>query len=51
MRRPEFESLRVSAPAARALPLLELIASGQRGATNLEYLDDLSLAAAVTPCA
>ena len=51
MLRPEFESLRVSAPAARALPLLELIASGQPAATNLEYLDDLRLTAAITPCA
>ena len=50
MRRPEFESLRVSAPAARALPLLELIACGQPGVTNLEYLDNLSLSAIVTPC-
>jgi hypothetical protein len=50
MRRPEFESLRVSAPAARALPLLELIALGQPGVTNLEYLDNLSLSAIVTPC-
>ena len=50
MRRPEFESLRLSAPAARALPLLEIIASGRPGATNLEYLDNLSLSAVVTPC-
>ena len=51
LRRPEFESLRVSAPAARALPLLEFIAIGQPGITNLEYLDDFSLAAAIAPCA
>ncbi len=51
MRRPEFEALRLSAPAARALPLLELIALGRSGVTNLEYLDGLSLSAAVTPCA
>jgi len=51
MRRPEFESLRVSAPAARALPLLELIALGQPGVTTLEYLDNLSLSTIVTPCA
>ncbi len=50
MRQPQFESLRVSAPAARALPLLEYIAIGQPGTTTLEYLDNLSLAATVTPC-
>jgi hypothetical protein len=50
MLRPEFESLRLSAPAARALPLLELIASGQPGAVNLEYLDNSSLAVRLTPC-
>ena len=49
MHRPEFEALRLSAPAARALPLLELIASGQPGVTNLEYLDNLSLSASITP--
>jgi hypothetical protein len=51
MHRPEFESLRVSAPAARVLPLLEAIAIGQPGITNLEYLNTLSLTATVTPCA
>ena len=50
MRRSEFESLRLSAPAARALPLLEIIASGRPGATILEYLDNLSLSVVVTPC-
>ena len=50
MRRPEFESLRLSAPAARALPLLELIAFDQPAATNLEYLENLSLSTIVTPC-
>jgi hypothetical protein len=50
MSRPEFESLRVSAPAARALPLLESIACGRPGVMNLEYLDGSSLSAIVKPC-
>jgi hypothetical protein len=50
MDRPELESLRLSAPAARVLPLLELIACGRPGVAGLEYLDDLSLAAVVSPC-
>ena len=50
MHRPELESLRLSAPAARALPLLELIACGRAGIASLEYLDDLSLSVTVTPC-
>jgi hypothetical protein len=49
MRRPELESLRLSAPAARALPLLELIACGRAGMVNLEYLDNLTLSVTVTP--
>jgi hypothetical protein len=50
MHRPELESLRLSAPAARVLPLLELIACGRSGIASLEYLEDLSLSANVTPC-
>lgn len=50
MLRPELESLRLSAPAARALPMLELIASGRAGGVSLEYLDNLSLSASITPC-
>ncbi len=50
MRRPELESLRRSAPAARSLPMLELIASGRSGVVNLEYLDTLSLSVSVAPC-
>jgi hypothetical protein len=49
MSRPELESLRLSAPAARALPLLEIIARGEGGRARLEYLDSLSLVASVTP--
>jgi hypothetical protein len=50
MSRPELEALRLSAPAARALPLLEVIASGREETARLAYLDDLSLVASVTPC-
>jgi beta-ketoacyl synthase-like protein len=50
MSRSELESLRLSAPAARALPLLELIACGRPGVAGLEYLDELSLSATVSPC-
>jgi Beta-ketoacyl synthase, N-terminal domain len=50
LNRPELESLRRSAPAARALPLLEVIASGRVGITCLEYLGNLSLLTTVTPC-
>jgi len=50
MRLPELESLRLSAPAARALPLLELIALGKPGITIVEYLDNLSLSVIVSPC-
>ncbi len=50
MSRPELESLRLSAPAARALPLLEIIASGREETARLAYLDNLSLVASVTPC-
>jgi hypothetical protein len=49
MGRPELESLRLSAPAARALPLLELIACERSGIAGLQYLDHLGLAASVTP--
>ena len=50
MHRPELESLRLSAPAARAMPLLELLAGGRAGVVRLEYLDNLSLSVTVTPC-
>jgi hypothetical protein len=50
MSRPELESMRLSAPAARALPLLEIIARGQEGSSRLAYLDNLSLLASVAPC-
>ena len=46
---PELEKLRRSAPAARALPLLQIVASGRAGIARLEYLDNLRLVASVTP--
>jgi hypothetical protein len=47
--KPELEELRRTIPAARALPLLEALARGEETAMTLEYLDDLALAARVTP--
>lgn len=39
-----LEALRLQAPAARALPLLQMLALGQSGNTVIDYFDDLSLA-------
>jgi hypothetical protein len=44
-----LEDLRKRIPAARALPLLELLARERPGRTVIEYLDDLSLAVEVRP--
>ena len=41
---PALESVRSGIPAARALPLLQLFATGRPGRVVLEYLDGLSLA-------
>ncbi len=49
IRSPSLEALRVGNPAARALPLLELLASQRAGTVVLEYLDDLRLRIDVTP--
>jgi len=38
-----LEAVRAGIPAARALPLLRLLARGQTGVTTLDYLDGLSL--------
>ena len=38
-----LESVRTGAPAARALPLLQLLAAGKPGRVALEYLGDLAL--------
>ncbi|MBS0366403.1 MAG: beta-ketoacyl synthase chain length factor [Proteobacteria bacterium] len=45
-----LEALRQAIPAARALPLLGLLARAQRGTTVLDYLDDLRLAVEIEAC-
>ena len=42
-----LEALRVSIPAARALPLLALLARGESGRAVIDYLDGLALAVEV----
>ncbi len=46
-----LESLRSSIPAARSLPLLELLAARRTGRAILEYLDVLRMDVQVQPCA
>jgi hypothetical protein len=46
----ELECLRQSIPAARALPLLQAIATGQSTSLVLAYLNDAHLALEVAPC-
>jgi hypothetical protein len=46
-----LERLRTSAPAARALPLLQAIATGTAGTVVLDYLDELRLEVGITPTA
>lgn len=41
---PVLEDLRRTVPAARSLPLLQMLAQGQQGATVIDYFDDLALA-------
>jgi len=41
----DLETLRAGNPAARALPLLRMVATGRSGALRLPYLDDLDLVA------
>jgi hypothetical protein len=48
--RPDLEGMRRSIPAARGLPLLELIARGESGSVALEYLQPLQLQVKVEPC-
>jgi hypothetical protein len=50
MKDPELESLRVSIPAARSLPLLYQLAVRQPTAVHIEYLDGGSLVVKVEPC-
>jgi hypothetical protein len=47
---PELEGLRRAFPAARALPLLRLLAMGTAGTVILEYLDVSRLQVRVDPC-
>lgn len=49
MGEPALEFLRQTIPAARALPLLRLIASQQAATVALDYLDDLRLAVDIAP--
>ncbi|HEX3396634.1 MAG TPA: beta-ketoacyl synthase chain length factor [Steroidobacteraceae bacterium] len=48
---PELEALRHAIPAARALPLMRLLACGAAGRTVLDYLDVSRAAVQVEPCA
>jgi hypothetical protein len=45
-----LETLRLSNPAARALPLLKAIASKQPQTVVLPYLHDQNLSVTCTPC-
>ena len=45
-----LETLRISIPSARGLPLLALIAEQKTGRVVLDYLDNLRLAVEVKPC-
>jgi len=47
---PQLEALRRAIPAARALPLLRLLALGAPGRVVLEYLDVSRVAVQVQPC-
>jgi hypothetical protein len=47
---PALEALRISIPAARALPMLRLLAAGTAGVAILDYLDVSRLAVQVEPC-
>jgi hypothetical protein len=50
MRQPQLESLRASIPAARGLPLLELLAHRVAGRIIIEYLDIARVAVLIEPC-
>jgi hypothetical protein len=47
---PALESLRTAIPAARSLPLLQLVARGAGGQAVLDYLPHLRLAVRVSAC-
>jgi Beta-ketoacyl synthase, N-terminal domain len=51
MAEPLLEVMRAAIPAARALPLLELLARGRGGRVVLEYLSGVQLAVGVEACA
>ena len=46
----ELEALRASIPALRALPLLQRLATGNRGHVSLDYLAPMQLRVEVEPC-
>jgi hypothetical protein len=48
---PKLEALRAAIPAARALPLMRLLAGGIAGRVVLDYLDVSRAAVQVHPCA
>jgi len=47
---PLLETMRLSIPAARGLPLLDLLARGRAGRTVLDYLDVSRMVLEVLPC-
>ena len=47
---PELEALRAAIPAARSLPLLRLLARGERGRVVLDYLGPQRIAVQVSEC-
>jgi len=46
---PQLESLRLSIPAARSLPLLQMLARREPGSVSLGYLDGQSVDIEVRP--
>ncbi|HEY5102774.1 MAG TPA: beta-ketoacyl synthase chain length factor [Steroidobacteraceae bacterium] len=50
MREARLEALRVSIPAARSLPLLQILARRRAGSVTLDYLENLRLSIEVEPC-
>jgi Beta-ketoacyl synthase, N-terminal domain len=50
MREPQLEALRASIPAARGLPLLEMLALQGTGRTIIEYLDITRAGVRIEPC-
>jgi hypothetical protein len=47
---PQLEALRAVVPAARSLPLMQLLAGGLAGRVVLDYLDVSRAAVQVLPC-